>query len=215
MFRSVPSGRSCLGGGTVTRPGRPGCLNCWWLPLVRTNRQPSAFSRSITSRLLMDVLSILCILCQRNLKVGPGHVFAPVLPPSTRSTVFPFSARFRAITVDRRHRRQDKSADSSTASAAWPLKYLMNAALTAGLGSTTPGRSSPSSARSCWCASRRSNTDSRSCSIAASISASVERLHLHGGCAVSYRATSPDSRCCALSVRARMPPLTLTAAHGT
>ena len=43
MLFHVPGGRSSLGlPGTVTRPGLTGCLNCLWLPLIRTSRHPSA-----------------------------------------------------------------------------------------------------------------------------------------------------------------------------
>ena len=36
MLRKVPIGISLLGCGTVTRPGRCGCLNCRWLPFWAT-----------------------------------------------------------------------------------------------------------------------------------------------------------------------------------
>jgi hypothetical protein len=41
---SVPTGKSFLGNGTVTRPGLVACLNCLWLPACATSNQPSASS---------------------------------------------------------------------------------------------------------------------------------------------------------------------------
>src|SRR5579875_638166 len=42
MLRSVGSGMSFFGCGTVTRPGFVGCLNCLWLPFCATSYHPSA-----------------------------------------------------------------------------------------------------------------------------------------------------------------------------
>ena len=49
-------GRFFSGCGTVTSPGRSGCLYCRWLPFVRTQSQPSFNSRSIISRLFLTQL---------------------------------------------------------------------------------------------------------------------------------------------------------------
>src|SRR5688500_14944408 len=53
MLRSVPTGKSRFGSGTVTRPFLTGCLNCAWLPLRATSFQPSASRSLITPRLCM------------------------------------------------------------------------------------------------------------------------------------------------------------------
>ena len=44
MLRTVGSGRSFLGWGTVTLPGLVGCLNWWCEPTTCTKYQPSALS---------------------------------------------------------------------------------------------------------------------------------------------------------------------------
>src|SRR5579863_115609 len=51
ILLNVPSGISLRGDGTVTRPGRVGCLNCLWLPDCATSTQPSCLKRLMISRL--------------------------------------------------------------------------------------------------------------------------------------------------------------------
>src|SRR5487761_115678 len=54
ILLSVPGGTSRLGlPATVTVPGLLECLNCRWLPFVRTSFHPSRSSSCITSRNFM------------------------------------------------------------------------------------------------------------------------------------------------------------------
>jgi hypothetical protein len=56
MLLSVPGANWSDGWpGTVTCPGLVGCLNCRWLPLVRSRYQPSSRRRLITSRTFIAV----------------------------------------------------------------------------------------------------------------------------------------------------------------
>lgn len=55
MLFNVPGARSSPAcPATVTSPGLTGCLNCWWLPRVRTRYHPSSVSRRRRSRTFID-----------------------------------------------------------------------------------------------------------------------------------------------------------------
>jgi hypothetical protein len=73
MLRSVPTGTSRFGSGTVTRPFLTGCLNCSWLPLRATSLQPSASRSLITSRLCtVCIYTHVVIISSDRLAVASG-----------------------------------------------------------------------------------------------------------------------------------------------
>lgn len=71
MLRIVPMGKSRFGCGTVTRPGRSGCLNCQWLPFVETCTHPAFSIARMTARLFMCINIHIRAECVKGVYSGP------------------------------------------------------------------------------------------------------------------------------------------------
>ena len=90
MLWRVPGARSSEGRpATVTNPGFVGCLNCWWLPVVRARYQPSTLSERSTSRTFIvrrerEVSRVASKRTQADVGAGPREADTAAAPQVQR-----------------------------------------------------------------------------------------------------------------------------------